>query len=419
MASRNRVRTYLLTFALLILSIEGTSQLGLLYLQKLGIVYAPIPLALSEDQKAAIRDRIEKFRQSGVFGKHDPVLGWTVPRGMDSDEFRSNSQGIRADTEYSRHPLPDKMRVSAFGDSFTLGSEVQNQDTWEEQLHRSDARFEVLNFGMGGYGLDQAYLRYQRDGVAFGSDIVIIGYMSENLCRNVNVFRPFYSDMYSTSLFTKPRFLIEDDRLVLSKNPWSTVADYEELLENDGAMLKEIGKHDYYYHARYSEGAFDVLRSVRLVKMVGSLARTRLNGVFTLDGTYRPQSDAYRVTVMIFEKFYREALENGSLPVVLIYPDLNDMNRFLNGETRRYEPLLDLFRSTGVRYIDLLDAFAEYDPRFKIAELTVGTWGHLSPLGNKIVARYVLRYFEKEGFSGRENIKKALHLELDQVAKQK
>ncbi len=47
-------------------------------------------------------------------------------------------------------------------------------------LNELDTRLEVPNFGVGAYGLDQSFLRYQQDAVDFSPHIVVIGFMSEN-----------------------------------------------------------------------------------------------------------------------------------------------------------------------------------------------------------------------------------------------
>ena len=53
------------------------------------------------------------------------------------------------------------------------------------------SHIEALNFGVGGFGLDQAYLRYLEDGIQYNSHIVLIGFMSENIYRNVIPIVPF------------------------------------------------------------------------------------------------------------------------------------------------------------------------------------------------------------------------------------
>jgi hypothetical protein len=221
--------------------------------------------------------------------------------------------------------------------------------------------------------------------------------MSENIRRNVNVFRPFYKGLYWSHLFTKPRFVLREGELVLLPNPLSTVSSYERLLTHDHEVLAEIGRDDYFYRTHYHPGPFDQLHSVRLATMAWHTARNRWDGIFRADGMYNVHSEAFELTVKIFDAFYRDALTHQSLPVILIYPDLGDLDRYHRQAPRRYEPLLDIFKAKGYRHIDLLDAFIQYDPQVKTEDLTVGTWGHLSPLGNKIVADSLLQYLQQEG----------------------
>ena len=90
---------------------------------------------------------------------YDPVLGWVTP-------------GVRGTRAYDLSPPQGKIRISAFGDSFTYGCGVHNYNSWVEQIYLSEKGYEVLNFGVLGYGLDQAYLRYIKEGISAGSHIV-------------------------------------------------------------------------------------------------------------------------------------------------------------------------------------------------------------------------------------------------------
>src|SRR6185436_3250173 len=107
---------------------------------------------------------------SSSFLIYDPELGWRHrANARTADQLhRTNAAGLRADREYSPGLRPGLFRVSMFGDSFILGSDVDQPDAPGAQLERLlkqrglDA--EVLNFGVGGFGFDQAYLHYRRDG---------------------------------------------------------------------------------------------------------------------------------------------------------------------------------------------------------------------------------------------------------------
>ena len=383
-------------------SLEGLCYLGLIAFRVKGAEYDPLPSALSQEQKNLITARLE---DSPPLRGHHPLLGWTPQPNILSKDVRINSQGIRSAHEFSRDVDPKFVRVSAFGDSFTFGSEVDDTATWEYQLEERDARYEVVNFGVGAYGLDQAYLRFLQDGVHFNSDIVVIGFMSENIYRNLNVFRPFYSSAYTTNIYTKPRFSFENGVLSLIKNPLARVDDYRRLVTNGEAVLKEIGSKDYFYHAGYLAGPMDRLPSVRLLKIATRSVKERLNPVVTSEGSYAVSSEGFRLTTTLLEEFHCAALQHESLPVIVIFPDLGDFARHRSHQTKRYEPLLEHLKIKGFRYLDGLDAFVAHDPNVRVDQLTVGKWGHYSRLGNEIVAKYRQRSLNDQGLVSRDIIK--------------
>jgi hypothetical protein len=384
------------------LSIECLSYLGLRALQAKGLEYDPRPRRLSEEQKALIATRLA---ESGSLRGHHPVLGWSPVPLLHTEQVTVNSQGIRAERDYSREVPPNVVRVSAFGDSFTFGSDVRNSDTWESQLEVQDSRLQVLNFGVGAYGLDQAYLRYLREGVQFHPDIVVIGFMSENIYRNLNVFRPFYNSLaYPKNIYTKPRFLLENDTISLYPNPLASREDYERFLTDDEAVLQRIGRNDYYYQTGYVSGPLDRSPSVRLLKIALRSLKEQLNPVVTPDGTYAADSEAFLLTTRLLEAFYCAALQHESLPVIAIYPERLDLDRHLHRQVKRYEPLLQYLRERDLRHLDLLEPLVAYDPDVPKDKLTVGRWGHYSPLANKLIANYFDDYLIKQALVSRDNI---------------
>lgn len=321
---------------------------------------------------------------------------------------------MRDNREYERIPPSHTIRISAFGDSFTYGSDVELGDTWGKQLGMIDRSIEVLNYGVGAYGLDQAYLRYLQVGAEYNPHIVFIGYMSENIARNVNVFRGFYTSSYRDVIFTKPRFKIGDGELVLLKNPLSTFEDHEHFLLNDKEVLAKIGANDYHYQRNYNKGKLDRLPSVRFTKMFWFTFNKRFNSIFQHDGMYNVKSEAYEVTVKIFDAFYRKVLENGALPIILIFPDINDHRRSRNKEQSRYTPLLTYFRGRGFRFIDLLEGLEPYESRYTVGELT-RKWGHYSPLGNKILAGYISTRLKDWSITDPSKLKEAVELERKEI----
>ena len=328
----------------------------------------------------------------------DPVLGWV-------------NAGMRDNQNYETVPPPGTIRISAFGDSFTYGAGVTLEDTWEKQLTRINPSIEVLNYGVGAYGLDQAFLQYLHVGKECNPHIVLIGYMSENIARNVNVFRPFYVE-YGNSIFTKPRFKLKDGALVLLENPLATLEDYEHFLQNGTEVLAKLGENDYHYQIKSKEGKFDFLPSARFFKTFWSLLNKRvLNPIFTLDGMYDVESEAFEVTSHIFDAFYRKVLENGALPAIIVFPDSGDHLRSRHEKERRYAPLLKEFHAKEYLFMDMLAALQPYHSRYTDGELMADHWGHPSPLANRIIAEHMFTQLRNLGYTSLPRLKAAIHVE--------
>jgi hypothetical protein len=118
-----------------------------------------------------------------VHTEFDRELGWINKPNVHIDDlygtgldFITNSQRFRNTKDFSRSIPKGKVRSVCTGDSFTLGYGVSNRDTWCELLTERDSRFETVNMGQGGYGVDQAYLWYRRDGVTLDHDVLIFAF---------------------------------------------------------------------------------------------------------------------------------------------------------------------------------------------------------------------------------------------------
>ncbi len=143
----------------------------------------------------------------------DAELGW-VPRpnlhfvGEGGDWYTTNSLGFRALREYTVDDA-EHYTVLVVGDSFTYGSQADDGAVWPTLLQGLDPRLQVLNMGVGGYGLDQMYLMLRRHIGHFRPDLVVAAFIDDDLERAMLSFRDF----------EKPRFEIREGRLVLTNTP--------------------------------------------------------------------------------------------------------------------------------------------------------------------------------------------------------
>jgi hypothetical protein len=146
---------------------------------------------------------------------YDGLIGWTIgPNRLSADSlYASSSEGIRAphkDVTFAEST--GKTRIALVGDSNTFGEEVAYEHTWGYYLEKAlGPGFQVLNFGVPGYGVDQAYLRFEKDVRMWKPKIVILGFVSHDLIRTMNVY-PFLAFQWDWP-FSKPRFVLRDGHL--------------------------------------------------------------------------------------------------------------------------------------------------------------------------------------------------------------
>jgi hypothetical protein len=377
--------------------LEGSSALGLWILRvRRGIEYRPVSrFMLGARHRSAIRQALQRKSDYIV---HHPVLGWTIRPNGAGGLYRANSQGLRAEVDYSLTPQPEVVRIGAFGDSFTHGDDVPVQQTWIETLSRMRPGTEVLNFGVAGYGPDQALLRYHHDGVRFQPQIVLIGFMSEDIYRSVNVFRPFYFPVGQA--VAKPRFVLEGDELKLLPNPLSAVEDYQRLLDSEQSVLPMLGLHDWHYQSRYTRSPLDLFPSVRFAKLAW---HEIIQEKIITRGAYNTRSEAYLVTRGILEKFYQDVLDNQSIPILVLFPTETDIDQYLRKGTTRYSALGSDFESKGLHTLDLVAAFASRAESKGISALFSGS-RHYSALGHQVVAGAI------HGFLQCDRLREAQHV---------
>jgi hypothetical protein len=295
-----------------------------------------------------------------VHCRHDPDLGWSHRPSLRVDDLygegrslTTNALGLRATEEYEREKPAGRYRVICAGDSFTLGYGVDDHATYEAELEAADPRLQVINMGQGGYGADQAYLWYKRDGDKLDHDLLLFVFIAPDFDRML-------SDRFNDTL-AKPVLRVRGGELSVENVPVPAPPDDS---GEDGVQMKEI------------------LNRLALIDLVHRIRRPAERARKAEEG----QPLAYRaVAELMLADLQRLAAERGS-SLALVELPLRDRVSGRPAEVSAW--LRGLAPELGVPFIDLTEAFDAL-PKGEV-DLYFQEDGHYNALGNRLVARILL-----------------------------
>ena len=152
---------------------------------------------------------------------YDSQLGWVnmknrrvVDRYGPNKNATHNAGGLRATREYTAAIPVGRYRIIFLGDSFTYGVGAGDAGTYAAQLESLAPSIEAVNMGVAGYGVDQMYLSYMREGGRLDTNLLVLAFIGDDLRR-----------MKLTAFLTqspKPRLFLSGDHLTVTNVPVPT-----------------------------------------------------------------------------------------------------------------------------------------------------------------------------------------------------
>ena len=122
--------------------------------------------------------------------QYDADLGWSHRPGLrfedlygEKSAFTTNAQGFRARENFERAVPAGKYRVVALGDSYTMGYGVGDDSTYPARMQAACPVLQTVNMGQGGYGVDQDYLWYKRDGAKLDANLLVFAVIAHDFYR--------------------------------------------------------------------------------------------------------------------------------------------------------------------------------------------------------------------------------------------
>ncbi len=284
-----------------------------------------------------LQDPAEPFEDSRISGgrvtvgdlwgiyRLDSETGYTYEENARSVNgwWQSNNLGARVRLDTSPEVIQGRLRVLVFGDSFAHGSRVPQESAWPSVMAAQHPELDVVNFGVDGYSMAQALLRFRHVRRSIRYDIACLLFVPEvDLWRDINTLRQLVYPSWEMPL--APRFAVDEKgglRLVrpLYPDPFDLFRLNSDHLTP--ALREYLRADDRFYFPRLFDETWLMRRSIFYKLTVRAMwadsYRRRLAGLMNPDG------EAVRVTKGIADSMQRDSAADGTTFVLIILPVAN------------------------------------------------------------------------------------------------
>lgn len=316
--------------------------------------------------------------------RRDPELGWPLPDQFGSKLFtKSGARPSPACPDVT----PETSDIALYGDSFTQSGN-SDEKAWGNVLAElSGCR--VSNYGQGGYGTDQAYLRFRRN-ERDQAGVVVLAHVTEDILRVLTRNRDLL--VFEMWFAYKPRFILDrNGALELIPIPSASEEDY---LRWVGARSPRLDPEHESFHPGGPAGATllefpftaAVLRNLGDFRMRAKLARRPYYAEF-----YERNHPLRALEILreIGKTFAADAQARGRQPLVLLFPNREDVEDYRETRQWCYGNLVEEFAAAGVDCIEFGTRLAEAAQGQDLDAFYDAT-GHFNEVADRMVAEFVL-----------------------------
>jgi hypothetical protein len=347
-----RVVRLLFLAVVLAVGVEGLSSLGMIV----------------HDARArmAVPAR-SNFRQAD----YDSLVGWvglrnlSIPNNFDVGlSLTTNADGMRIHRPTTPALAPGERRLICSGDSFTFGEGVADRDTFCADLEQELPGFRTLNMAQRGFGIDQAYLWYKRDGARYPHQVQVFAFIWHDFERMT--MRSFFG-------YAKPILRLDHDTLAVDNVPvprWRGASRW---------LL-----------------AGPVLEDSRLLQTI----KRRVTNTEAMQQR-RAEDQVWPIATTVFRDLERLNHERGSQLALVYLPTLLDLPEGAPLDVRR-EKLAKFSRESGIPLIDLTPEMRALPPDslawmfITPGQLKVdGSSGHYTAVGHRWVAARIADHLRR------------------------
>ncbi|SHF04124.1 hypothetical protein SAMN03080594_102415 [Arenibacter palladensis] len=357
------------------------------------------------EKSAVPKEELDIFLNQDSWAQFDPEVGYILGNYMPHDGIDNSytlstvmKDGKRTNSVYVDKPC----RINTYGNSFTHCHQVSDSETWQEYLagHLGEP---IQNFGMGGFGVYQAYRRLvRREKEDKNSKYVILYMWGDDYVRSV--FRCRYASYYTRwndyggymfhgnfwsniEMDTHAGKLVEKESRINTKEDMYKMTDPEFMYNNlkDDLMLQlYLMSYDMVNSDVDVEGLTKLANILELPEVDFSSTESMKSTSNALKNKY-----SFEATKYILKKTDEFCKANGKQFLLVHFDPTNVFRAMVNGEKRYDQEMIDFINNNGYAYFDMNEV---HHDDFKKFNLSLDEYmdryfiGHYNPSGNHFFA---------------------------------
>ena len=346
-----------------------------------------------------------------IKNSYDKDLGWKRKSNITGyDHIGKKKIKFSIDKKGSRMQTNKKkvQKYASFGGSYVFGRQVEDNHTWQEFIS-NECNFNILNFGIGNYGTDQAILRYKNTKLSKKTKNIILGIVPEHICRIQSEWKHFFE--FGNIHGFKPKCFLKNGKLFFKKNPLV----YGTKLKNIKNVIKKLKQTDRFFEEKFKKNIFQypfILSFIRNFKFNFKVVLVYLKyfgdskqkdhflklviqrNIIEAHNLYLEEYSK-KLFLELIKYFKYVAKKRGQKVTLIIFPQFLDI---LNYNTSR--PYRNYFKniiSKEIKTLDLTKYFKKIDVK-KLHKLFINDiyGGHLNKEGNKFVSKIILDFLKND-----------------------
>jgi len=361
-------------------------------------------------RKSAVpKEELDVFLNKNSWAQFDPEVGYIMGNYMPHDGMDNSYtiSTVQKDGRRTNHVYASKTcRINTYGNSFTQCHQVSDAETWQEYLagHLGEP---VQNFGMGGFGVYQAYRRLvRRESSDKDSKYVILYMWGDDYVRSV--FRCRYVTYYTTwndyggymfhgnfwsniEMDLDTGKLVEKDNRISNKEDVYKMTDPEfmyENLKNDLMIQLHLLSYNMVNADVDTKGLNRLAEILGLPEIDFSDIEKMQRSAIALKNEY-----SFEATKYILSKAKEFCTRNDKNLLIIHFDPYGVFRPMVRGEARYDQEVINFIRDNGFRYFDMNETHLEDYKKFNLnldGYMQRYFIGHYNPSGNHFFA-YALK----------------------------